>query len=176
MGKKKDEKKCLFCGGIVNIVEEEFEKVSNRYAHKNCYDNDTTGKVKELQDKKKLINYILEIYQTNKLPTNIARQIQQYYNEGKTYEGIYFALFYFHNAKKNPVFLNKPTIGIVPYIYDEANKHYQKIRQRMENEKKKTKEDIKQAQNMKTVKIIKEPMHKEKPKIQKRHFKMLDDE
>ena len=176
MGKKKDERKCLFCGGIINIVEEEFEKVSNRYAHKICYNNDTTGKVKELKDKKILIDYVLKIYQTDKLPTNIARQIQQYYNEGKTYEGIYFALFYLHNAKKNPVFLNKPTIGIVPSVYDEANEHYRKIREKMEKEKEKTKAEVKQAQSMKTVKIIKKSVKKEQPKVQKRYFKMLDDE
>ena len=168
---KKEERKCLCCNLTFDISEEEYEKFGTRYAHKKCAEKYRAKLEKEIKDKKQLIDYINKLYGTETPPSRIMKQVVEYVKEGKTYEGIYFALVYFHHAKGNPVWKQSPTIGIVPHIYDEANLHYEQIRRRMEKAKKESKE--KKPVGIKRI-VHKSPQSK--PTIKKRVFKMLDDE
>lgn len=74
-----------------------------------------------------LEEYIKDILEIDKISPLIKKQIKKYTEEdGMTYLEIRDTLKYFFELKNG----NKTKaqgIGIVPYVYDEAKKYYQKI-------------------------------------------------
>lgn len=134
--KKKDERKCLYCNGTIDIAHEEWAMVRNRYAHKACYEKNYT------EDEK----FVPEIYRYLKEDVGISYDYRQCENQrkrfiekiGYTNEGILNALKYFYGIKKESPQKSGNRIGIVPYVYDEAKVYYEELEKRQ----KKIKEDI----------------------------------
>jgi hypothetical protein len=91
-----------------------------RYYHQDCL----RLKQSETQHRKELIEYICVLYKIE-IPTGmILKQIKNFTEEYKyKYKGIELALRYFYETLDN-----KPRqgdgIGIVPYVYDDAKRHY----------------------------------------------------
>jgi hypothetical protein len=110
--------KCPYCEKYLN-KEDAFE-YKKRYYHESCF--------KEWQHEKEhreeLKEYICEIYKLD-APTGIMfKQIKTFQEEYKyKLKGIELALRYFHETLGNSV-QEGAGIGIVPYIYEEAKKHY----------------------------------------------------
>lgn len=162
--------KCLFCNKEFDINSEEFEKIGRRYAHKICAINEEKNENSEYKQKKRLENFICELFKVDYVPPNIQKQIKDFRSLGYTYEGIYYSLFYFHKTKKNPV--KRKSIGIVSFIYEEANTYYEQIKKRISEDKNKNKEILTQEVNVIRLKI---PNQKPNTKP-KRYFKMLEDD
>lgn len=144
--KKKDERKCLYCNGIIDIAHEEWAMVRNRYAHKICYEKNYT------EDEK----FVSEIYRYLKEDVGISYDYRQCENQrrrfiekiGYTNEGILNALKYFYGVKKESPQKSGNRIGIVPYVYDDAKVYYEEL----EKKQRKIKEDI--QKQMKEEKIV----------------------
>lgn len=150
--KKKDIRKCLYCGGIIDIAHEEWAMVRTRYVHKSCYEKNYS------QDEE----FVPEIYRYLKEEIGISYDYVQCENQrqrfiqkmGYTNEGILNALKYFYGVKKESPQKSGNRIGIVPYVYDEAKIYYEELSKRQ----KKIKEDIqKQIKEEKVIIHIRAP-------------------
>ena len=144
--KKKDIRKCLYCGGAIDIAHEEWAMVRTRYAHKSCYEKNYS------QDEE----FVPEIYRYLKEEIGISCDYVQCENQrqrfiqkmGYTNEGILNALKYFYGVKKESPQKSGNRIGIIPYVYDEAKIYYEELSKRQ----KKIKEDI--QKQMKEEKVV----------------------
>ena len=65
----------------------------------------------------------------------VERQIAEYLDEGKTLSGIYNSMLYWFDVRQEDPSKAKGGIGIVSYVYAEAQKHY---RDKARNERKYT--------------------------------------
>ena len=74
-----------------------------------------------------LISYICDIYNI-KIPHGMMlHQIKQYKdNYNYTNIGMYYTLKYFYEVMESKV-LEDSGLGIMPYYYDKARKHYEKV-------------------------------------------------
>lgn len=115
--------KCKICGKEFDRERIDCVKMSNRYAHKECY----TLYEKEISDMKKVTDLIQKLYEPESPNWNIiGSQLKRYRDEGMTYMGIYYSLTYFFVIQKNDIHQSKG-IGIVPYIYNRAKAYYKNM-------------------------------------------------
>lgn len=56
-------------------------------------------------------------------------QMMKFKNQGMTYRGQLLTLKYFYEVKKNTTKKSNSSIGIIPFIYEEARAYYSKIEQ-----------------------------------------------
>ena len=114
---------CKYCGVEFNKDLEPYEKVSNRYAHKACYDN----KQLEIQQKRELTDYIQRLYYPYEPDWKmVTAQIKRYKDEGMTYYGMLHTLEFFFKIKGNKVDKNLG-IGIIPYQYKKATAYFKNL-------------------------------------------------
>lgn len=118
--------KCSVCGKQFDRLKEPFVKTSStRYAHVKC------GKIKEKEDKekedkKKLEDYIKQVYGMDRISPLIRKQIDSYIKDDMTYSGMLGSLYYFYGVKGNDSAKAKG-IGIIPYIYQEAEEYFRNL-------------------------------------------------
>lgn len=110
--------KCPYCEQKLDKDEAITHK--KRYYHEECL---ITWE-KEKQHRKDLIEYICELYNIE-VPTGIILKQIKDFQENYKYKltGIELALKYFHETLRKPV-RDGDGIGIVPFIYEDAKKHY----------------------------------------------------
>jgi hypothetical protein len=135
--------KCKFCGESFDRDKVQAVRISERrYAHFTCVDESEVDKyekvplvekkerkkkekTKEDEDLDKLKGYIMKLYGTTFVNPRIQKQIKQYHEEfNYSYSGILKSLIYFYEVKGNSTDKFGNTIGIVPYIYDDAKKYF----------------------------------------------------
>lgn len=114
---------CKYCKETFDRSREEFVKVSNRYAHKACYDRAK----QEASELRKVTDLIKSLY----LPSEpdwgvIGSQLQRYKDEGMTYMGMYYTLTYFFVIKGNDIHKGAG-VGIIPYTYNKAKAYYKNV-------------------------------------------------
>lgn len=113
--------KCPICGLYFDRDKEKSVQIKTRFYHINCLSETSEGNRMILEE------YIKDILEIDKISPLIKKQIKKYTEEdGMTYLEIRDTLKYFFELKNG----NKTKaqgIGIVPYVYDEAKKYYQKI-------------------------------------------------
>lgn len=113
--------KCPICGLYFDRDKEKNVQIKTRFYHINCLSETSEGNRMILEE------YIKDILEIDKISPLIKKQIKKYTEEdGMTYLEIRDTLKYFFELKNG----NKTKaqgIGIVPYVYDEAKKYYQKI-------------------------------------------------
>jgi molybdopterin converting factor small subunit len=110
--------KCPYCEK--KLPKDEAVTHSKRYYHQNCFDEMQRNK----EDRKELIEYICNLYNLDAPTGLILKQVkdfQETYNY--KFKGIMLALQYFHDTLDNPV-REGDGIGIVPYVYEDAKRHY----------------------------------------------------
>ena len=133
----KQKVKCPYCSTLFSRREEEFVTHSNRYYHKSCFEKYKQG----ADDRRELIDYIMELYDL-RIPTGmILKQISKYTSEPYNYslKGIKTTLHYFHEIKGNEVLQDSRVgIGIVEYVYDEALRYYSNLQHLYESNEKAT--------------------------------------
>lgn len=113
--------KCPICGLYFDRDKEKSVQIKTRFYHTSCLSETSEGNRMILEE------YIKDILEIDKISPLIKKQIKKYTEEdGMTYLEIRDTLKYFFELKNG----NKTKaqgIGIVPYVYDEAKKYYQKI-------------------------------------------------
>ncbi|MFO1442948.1 hypothetical protein KDN24_06920 [Bacillus sp. Bva_UNVM-123] len=109
--------KCPYCEKKLNKSESHEHK--KRYYHIYCFETWQ----REGQDYKELMEYISELFKVEYPSLVIKKQIKDMKSEGYKYKGMELALRYFFETLDNRVQENTG-VGIIPYIYEEAKRHY----------------------------------------------------
>ena len=152
--------KCAFCQDETNKMEKtEMVRIDEKNFHPEC--------AKKYEDKKELIATICRIFNYKMPGPRNNAYITKFLNEGMSYKGITNALIYFYDIKKNSIEKSNGGIGIVPWVYEDANRYYE----RKENMEKQLEEAIEysknnQPQEEKTRKVRVQKIEKTKTNIQ----------
>lgn len=139
----KHEVMCRICGERFDLNSVQGVKLADkRYAHQVCAPDKepvlmeapkvikTPKKVTKVAktaspEEEQLNQYIMQLYGTDFVPPIIQKQIKQYIQEYHfTYMGIYKTLYWYYGIKGNPVKKDLVTLGLVPYIYQDAKDYY----------------------------------------------------
>jgi hypothetical protein len=114
---------CPFCQNKVDGDEAILHK-GRRY-HPSCY--------QEVLIKEELYEYICKLF-TLKAPGPKNFALLKKYREenGYTYAGVLNALRYFYEVKRGAIKKADARIGIVPYVYDEAQEYYRRQERKQE--------------------------------------------
>lgn len=147
-----------------------------RYAHALCAGTLSEEQAKNEQDRIDLENYIIKLFNLENMDGRITLQLKKLFEKYPymTYSGILKTLVYFyeinHNSIENSKVNGVYTLGIVPWVYDEAKQYY--YQQYLNQEKNKNKNIENYIPKIKEVTI--QPPKKEMKK--KKIFTFLDEE
>ena len=133
--------KCAFC-------EQQMDKDNSiRYNNKNYHEQC----LYLYKEKEKLTNYICELFNLKSPGPRNYTLIKKYCNENNfTYYGMRKSLEYFYKIKGNSLDKANNSIGIIPYIYEEAKDYFYKI----EKKKEKFEDLVKKQDNFQTTQLI----------------------
>lgn len=146
--------KCPYC-------EEKLDKddaisYKKRYYHEECFN---TWRL-EAEHRKDLIEFICELHGIDAPTGMMVKQIKDFQVDYEyKLKGIELSLRYFYEILDNPV-REGDGIGIVPYVYEEAKKHYllkQGVQKSIENHNPKENKTV----------VVKTPEFKYEKKIKK---------
>ena len=117
---------CKYCGQKFNRDNEPFVEVgSRRYAHKECADKVDASISPEEKEYIALEEYIKKLFNINTLSAKIKKQIHDFRQEyGYTYSGMLKTLYWWYDIKRNSIELSQEGIGIIPFIYNQAEKYF----------------------------------------------------
>ena len=104
--------KCPHCNYEVKEEDAIYNTKTKRYYHEFCYN--------ELLERKKLCDYVCELFNYKKPSVRIYQQMANYYERGVSYTDMLLALKYFYEIKKGDINKSQGGIGIIPYVLDEA--------------------------------------------------------
>ena len=124
--------KCLYCGEIFDRDKEPFKIApthKNRYVHLKCYNIMIEQEKRNKEEKIILESYICNLFNLERITASIEKQIKGYLSKNDySYKGIYQSLVYFYEIKNGDLEKAHGRIGIVPYIYAEAQDYYSNIK------------------------------------------------
>lgn len=161
--------KCSICGNKFDRDKEEYSQTSaRRYAHKKCFENLESEVKDELQAETELYSYIKQLFSYDTIPSGTHFRIKNFKKINNfSYRGILNSLKYFYEVKGNKPDLSKGDIGIVPYVYDQAERYYKATKETKEKNEK-------EMENIQEIKIdetcIKITSQKRNPMNSKRNF------
>ena len=117
---------CKYCNDRFDRDIEPFVEVSSRrYAHKSCYDKVNNAIPQEEKDYNNLELYIKKLFNIDKINAKTRKQIKEFREEyNYTYTGMLKTLYWWYDIKGHTTELARDGIGIVPYVYEDAEKYY----------------------------------------------------
>ena len=117
---------CKYCGDRFDRDKTPFVEVgTRRYAHKACADKVEAAIPQDEKDYNTLEEYIKHLFKADKINAKTKKQIRDFRQEyGYTYTGILKTLYWWYEIKGHTTELAKDGIGIVPYVYEDAEKYY----------------------------------------------------
>lgn len=144
--------KCYFCG--LPIDKDKAVRQEGKIFHKDCHS--------EYLDRRELFRYCCSLWGLKAPGPLISRQAKKFRQKGYTYRGMMFSLKYFYEVKNNNKnkYKGSETIGIIPYIYEEAKQHYTNILQQKEELAKNA-----AAVTTQEIKVVKVKQIKKKPDL-----------
>lgn len=154
--KKQNTKICVYCKKTFD-TRNGYKKVQNRYAHPECFEKYHTEDEEYIEQiysflKEHLISYDY---------VQCEKQRQSYVSKyGYTNKGMLTALKYFYDVRKQSPDRSGNRIGIIPYVYDEAQKYFEDLEKR----KKKANEGLIEQVKIKPIVIEIKGEQKRKPK------------
>lgn len=108
---------CGLCSQKFNRAAEGSEFIKGKWYHRNC------ARVKK--DKINLDEYICKLFQLKAVGPVNNRMIKEFVEKrGYNYQGIYRALQYYYEIRKHPTDKAEERIGIVPFVYNDAEEYY----------------------------------------------------
>lgn len=126
------EVKCQFCGKMDD--KSKMDRIDDKNFHPNC------GIL--YCDKKSLSKVICRIFDLKRPGPVNEKLIKNYYEAGYTYKGIEKALIYHYDILKSDKAKGNQRIGIVPYVYEEAEKYFKKEQEDKERVIKKVRQNL----------------------------------
>lgn len=168
--------KCSICGSTFDRDKEEFVATSTRrYAHKLCYDRQQNNLSEEEKSKEEIFKYLQRLFKENYNKVKIETQLNKMIKEKNyNYSGVLKTLKYWYEVKNGDVEKSHYSIGIVPYVYQDAYNYYYNIWLAQQANADKNIEVFKPKEK---VVVIKNPVRK--PKKVRRNFfsfNFLDEE
>ena len=121
--------KCRICGERFDADAEPVEKHGKTwYAHKKCYDEREAAKTQEEKDLDHLMQYCAKLYGRLFNYNQTLRLAKSYHEKnGFSFSGIERTMKYVYEIKKEPIEKGNGSIGIVPYMYDQAYNYWYSI-------------------------------------------------
>lgn len=118
--------KCKYCNMQFDANVEPFVEVSSRrYAHKACAEKFNESIPQEEKDYKILEDYIKKKFNIDNVGIRIKKQIKDFREEYKyTYSGMFKTLYWWYEIKDHDIESAQNGIGIIPYIYKDAEEYY----------------------------------------------------
>ena len=117
--------KCVVCGELFP-KDETIIKSNKRYC-KTCLEAKEEESALYKNDWDLLFDYICKLYSIDKPTGMMFQQMKNYRAEYEyTNIGMYYTLQYYYKILENDV-LEDTGLGIIPYFYDKAKKHYSKM-------------------------------------------------
>ena len=118
-------KKCLYCNKMIDLDIDDACKVGvgTRWAHKECYEKYFSADDQWIDKLYSVLKVAFGNYDFQK----IERQRISYIKQGLTNKDIYNALNYWYIVKNKSIEKANGGIGIVPYIYEDANEYFKSI-------------------------------------------------
>lgn len=136
--------KCYYCKSETNKIEKDKAiRIDDKNFHPDC--------AQKYLDRKELSATICRIFNLKAPGPRNNALVTKYLNEGMTYRGMIYSLVYFYEIKRNDKSKANEGIGIIPYIYEEAKKYYNKDKiaeQKAEAALEKNKEEREQLKNI----------------------------
>lgn len=148
--------RCHYCDQP--IIASQAERAYGKNFHADC--------LPLFEDRRELYRYICRLWGLKSVGPTIARQIKNFKDKGYTYKGMMYSLKYFFEIKQNnnDKYKGRETVGIIPYVYEDARKYYAEI----VNRRNQIANDVLQQEKQKSeVRHIKS---KQKPKFQMYEF------
>ena len=120
---------CYYCKEVFDRDKYPTFKVNgNRYAHQECAEKYHQRVSQEEEDYQKLEQYIKELFNQTYIPVKIRKQIKDFRQDyGFTYSGILKTLVWFFEIKQNSIEKANEGIGIVPFVYKQAEEYYYRL-------------------------------------------------
>lgn len=120
---------CVYCNTRFDRDKEPFVQVAaRRYAHSQCVPDFQKNISKQEEDYNNLINYIKTLYKTPAVLPTVIKQIKEFKQQyGYTYTGMQKSLYWYYELKNNSVTKANGQIGIIPYIYNQANEYFYRL-------------------------------------------------
>lgn len=118
-------KKCLYCNKMIDLDTDDacLVGVGTRWAHKECYEKYFSADDQWIDKLYGILKVVFGKYDFQK----IERQRITFIKQGLTNEDIYNALNYWYIVKNKSIEKANGGIGIVPYIYEDANEYFKSI-------------------------------------------------
>jgi len=164
--------KCPYCGVYFSREFEEYyyHEKSKRYYHVNCYKKYEA----ERAHVDNLNEYIIKLFKLKATGPRINSQIKKYIEElGFSHLGILNSLKYFFDERGNSIDKANGGIGIVPYVYEEANNFY-RVKNAMQAGIEKTVNEYKISKDyQKTILVDREDLKVKKRKKNEIHIEDL---
>ena len=130
---------CQYCKSQTNKIEKDKAiRIDENNFHPECAQN--------YLDKKELVKTICRIFNFKAPGPKNNRYIRRFLEEGMTYKGMTNSLIYFYDEKRNSTEKANDGIGIIPWVYTEAQKYMEnknKMEQKQEERIKKSIENLK---------------------------------
>ena len=105
--------KCAYCG--CNMDRNNSVRYKNKNYHAKC--------CQAAKERERVSEYICQIFNLKAPGPQNYGLLKKYVNEeGYTYKGIFQALKFFYEVQGNSIKKGNERIGIVPYVYDEAQR------------------------------------------------------
>lgn len=122
---KAKSKKCLYCNKMIDLDTDEAKRVGigSRWAHKECYEKYFSADDQWIDKLYGVLKVVFGKYDFQR----IERQRIAFIKQGLTNEDIYNALNYWYIVKNKSIEKANGGIGIVPYIYEDANEYFKSI-------------------------------------------------
>lgn len=117
---------CKYCNQKFNRDIEPFVEVgARRYAHKSCAEQVEAAIPQDEKDYNNLEIYIKKLFNIKTINAKTKKQIRDFREEyGYSYSGMLKTLYWWYEIQEHTTELAQNGIGIIPYIYDDAEKYY----------------------------------------------------
>lgn len=107
---------CKYCG-----KRKDKEQMHKQGANYFCGDQCLDAYKRQTADRRALTDYIQELY--GEFPRSVTKQMEDFKAQGMTYKGQELSLRYWYETLGHELDTSKG-IGIVPFCYDAAKKHF----------------------------------------------------
>lgn len=122
---------CLYCKKQFNRDKEPTKKVSaRRYAHLKCWEDYFANMSQEEKDIQNFYNYTKNLFGEDYNYILTKKLAEKYVKENNyTYSGMLKSLKWYYEKEGNDVKKSNGSIGILPYIYNQALNYYYLLHQ-----------------------------------------------
>ena len=118
--------KCLYCGEQFDRDSEPTKKVNaRRYAHLKCWEEHQANMTQEERDIEAFYDYVKNLFKEDYNYLVTKKLAERYVKENNyTYSGMLKTLKWYYEKEGHSIEKSNGTIGIIPYVYNQAMSYY----------------------------------------------------